>query len=147
MSSTLFLPIAEIIAGAGDQVDLVKKAYARDPGMAGMTQLPALVVGFPTLRRQGVEEPESEVGSNDWRLSYPVSLFFDLHKAEVTAERILEALEQLVEAIDNPDTWEADQSIIDWALTVAEPVEILDESRSLMSYECRVELLKLVAAA
>ena len=147
MSSTRFLPVAEIIAAAGEQVTLVEKSYATDPGMAGLTKLPALVVGFPTLRRVGVEQSESEVGRNDWRISFPVALYVDLRKLDDTADRILEALEELVEIIDDPDTWDADPSIIDWALTVAEPVEILDESRPLMSYECRVELLKLVAAA
>jgi hypothetical protein len=148
MSSTIFTPIAELIADAAlAAIDELSNAHAKDPGMAGLGRLPALVVGLPTLRRTGVEGSESEVGRDDYRITFPVNVYVDLNNAPRAAEDAVVLLEQLVAVIDDPDTWDPDPAVIDFKLTVAEPVEILDEARPLLSYECRVELLKLVAAA
>lgn len=144
---TLLRDLADALAeGLSDRVDLVDRAYATDPGMAGFSP-PAIVVGFPIVRRTDPEESESELGRVDYYIDFPVVLFVALQDLQATADRVLEAVEQIIAAVDAFGDWLDDPEVLDAKVTSAEPAEITDAAQPLMSYECRVELHRLVAAA
>lgn len=144
---SLFRDLADALAaGLSDRVDLVDRAYPTDPGMAGFSP-PAIVVGFPTLRRTDPEEAESELGRVDYFMDFPVVLYVALNDLQATADRVLEAMEQMIAAVDDFPTWLDDPEVLDARVTSAEPAEIVDAAQPLLSYMCRVELHRLVAAA
>lgn len=147
MASTILDPVAVLLAGVVDSLAVTPavKAYPRDPGTAGLDKVPAAVVGLPTVYRVGVEEDEPEVGSHGWTLTYPVVFFFDLADAPAAAAEATEILEAFITAMDADAVPIADSSIVDAKVTEAIPSEVLDTARPLIAYECRVELLKLVA--
>ncbi len=144
---SLFRDLAAALAeGLAARVDLVDRAYPSDPGMAGFSP-PAIVIGFPYIRRTDPEESESELGRVDYFVDFPAVLYVAIDDAIATADRVLEAVEQMIAAIDAFGDWLDDPEVLDVKVTSAEPAEIPDAAQPLMSYTCRVELHRLVAAA
>lgn len=148
MSSTTVEPTANLIAAvlAALAVDPVVKAYTWQTGMSGIGALPAAIVDAPTIERTEVEQAESQLGSNDWTMTFPVYIFVDLKVAKTAASRIVEIVEAFVKAIDAGGLTVSDPSIIEAKVVSSTPLDAEDQqARPLLAYDCRVEVLKLVA--
>lgn len=151
MSSTTVKPVATLIANviAGLSVTFPGgsasvKAYTWDPGMDGFDALPAGVVGVPDIRRVSVDSPESQIGSRDWRMTYPVTFVFDLDVAALAQDRVVDCVEAFIKAIDTDTLQASDGSIIDAKVIAARPNVVMTDARPLLAYDCELELLKLV---
>lgn len=102
---------------------------------------PCAVIEPPTVRRRGLEEAESQLGSNDWLIDVPVTLYFDLRVAGPAQAGAVDYLDQVIQAIDANQGLGLD-GVIEAKVTQAEPVFVLDTNRTLFSYECTVEVLR-----
>lgn len=149
MTSTTLDPLSTAVANAIATVNLslgagTLKAYAHDPGYAGLDTLPCAVVGVPTIGRVGTDESESQLGTRDWFISYPVSLYFDLADATFTSRQAAEAVEAFIKLIDTESLQAADGTVLDAKVTECVPTEHVDPSRPMLVYECTLEIWKLV---
>jgi hypothetical protein len=145
VASTTVDPIAAAITTVVGALAVTPAVTGKkwDPGVAGFDSLlPVGVVGMPELRRTEIDSPESQLGSNDWNITYPVGLYFDLSEASYSQAQAVEVVEAFITAIDaNPYLG---GTVSDAKVTEARPEEILDQKRSLLAYRCRVEVQKLV---
>lgn len=146
MASTILDPTATLIAAvlSGLAVTPTVKAYATDPGYAGLDALPAGVVGVPEIDRQDVQERESQLGTNDWTITYPVALFFDLADTATAQAQATQTVEAFIKAIDTATLSVSDATIEDAKVVSATPDEIADSARPMLVYDCRVVVFKLV---
>ena len=105
-------------------------------------KVPAGSVGVPTLERTDVDEAESQLGTDDWKLEFPVSLYFDLADVAKSQQSMVDALEAFTNAID------ADQSLglptVEASVNDAQPFAERDRKRPLVGYEITVSVLRLV---
>lgn len=147
MASTIIDPTAVLIANEIDGLTTAQsvKAYAQDPGLAGLDTLPAGVVGLPSFERVGVDDREPQIGSTGWWLTFPVEFYFDIADPEFTATQAVETVEAFVLAIDaNPGLGQSQEEVIDTKVVSGEPVEILEAARPMLAYATRVQVLRLV---
>ena len=146
MPSTTLEPLAVAVANllGGLSVSEGLKAYAHDPGFAGLDALPCAVVGIPRLGRVGVDQPESQLGARDWFVTFPVTLYFDIADATATAKLALEYVEAFIKQVDSESLQASDGTVLDSKVTSAEPAEIVNTHRPLLAYECDLEIWKLV---
>jgi hypothetical protein len=141
VASSIIDPVAEALK------DIVDGAVT---GLTGIkwgrleASPPVGIVGLPTGSRVGVDEAESQLGSDDWNLSYPVALFFDLAEAAASQAQAVEAVEAVIAAIDDNPTLSA--TVFDAKVTNFEPEAITDRNRPLLAYTLDVDVLKLVAS-
>lgn len=147
MASTVLSPTADLIVTVinGLTTSETVKATRWDPGTGtGFDKLPAASVGVPTIRRVGVDQPESQIGSRDWEITYPVIFYIDLGEARYAQALAVEIVEAFIKAIDTNTLQASDGSIVDAKVTEAAPAEYVDDARPLLAYETTLELLKLV---
>lgn len=146
MPSTILDPTAALIATviSGLAVTPPVKAYAADPGFAGLDSLPAGVVGVPQIDRSDVEERESQLGTSDWRIIWPVMLAFDLANAAAAQAHATQTVEAFIQAIDTATLSVSDATIEDAKVVSAVPDEVEDAARPLLVYDCRLVVLKFV---
>ena len=146
MTSTTVQPTADLIAAvlAGLAVTPTVKSYRWDIGMAGLDALPAAIIGIPEVRRIAVEGFESQLGSRDWHLTYPIHIYVDLAEAVTAQVQVVDILEAFIKAVDTDTLQAQDATIIDAKVIEAIPAEYVDAARPMLAYECRLELLKLV---
>lgn len=146
MPSTILEPLATAVATLLGNLSVTPtlKAYAHDPGYSGLDSIPCAVVGIPTLGRVGLDESESQLGSRDWFVTFPVTLYFDADVATDVAKRAIEYVEKFIVSIDTESLQAADGTVLDSKVTRCEPVEIVDTHRPLLAYECDLEIWKLV---
>lgn len=139
-------PVAVLIAtlAEGLSVSPPVKGYSHDPGFAGLDSLPAAVVGLPTIQRTGVDEAETQFGTDDWYISYPVSLIFDLADLTVTHDQATQTVEAFIRAIDTASLSVSDASILDAKVTEATPTQVVDDARPVLTYELKLEVHKIV---
>jgi len=136
MASTILSPTADVVVG-----------FLNDNGFHGYKwarldyNLPAGVVELPTVDRRA---ENSQLGSEDWDMEFPVVLYFDLSEAESSQELAAEQVEAFIAAVDaNPSLGSA--TIVDDAVvTSAVPSFDLDGARPMVVYTCTLELTKLV---
>ena len=146
MASTTLSPTADLIVAVINALTTSETVTATrwDPGMAGFDKLPAAAVGVPTIRRVGVDQPESQIGSRDWEITFPVTFYIDLAEAGYAQALAVEIAEAFIKAIDTESLQSSDASIIDAKVTESHPAEYVDDARPLLAYETTLELLKLV---
>lgn len=147
MASSILDPTAALIATvlSGLAVTPAVKSYATDPGFAGLDSLPAGVVGIPQVERGDVEERESQLGSNDWRITYPVALCFDLNDTATAQAQATQTVEAFIKAIDTATLSVSDATIEDAKVVSAVPDEVEDGARPLLVYDCRLVVFKFVS--
>lgn len=145
MASTILDPVAVLIANviAGLAVTPTVKAHWPDPGLAGVDQLPAGVVGAPDIDRVGIEEPDPQIGSAGWTITYPVALLFDLGDTVTAQAQALQTVEAFIKAIDTMTLSVSDATIEDSRVLNAR-VSVEDAARPLLIYDCAVAVLKFV---
>jgi hypothetical protein len=145
MASSVITPVADRLKAVleGLAVTPVVTAYRWTPPRLGGTG-PFGVVELPRIERTGVDEPERELGSDDWLITYPVVLYVDLKDPDRDQERAVELLEAFTAALDeNPSM--GDATIDDTKVTAGDPsVDLIGESRPMLAYECEVQVLKRV---
>lgn len=133
-------PVLEAVKGLLEGLDLGYQLTVQKFAQGNVIP-PAAVIEVPTLRRKGIEEAESQMQGNDWFIDVPVTLYFDLRRAGDDQARALEAVEAFIQVIDaNQGLGVA--GVIEAKLTQAEPAFVLDQQRTLFSYECTVEVLR-----
>ena len=100
-ASTLIDPIAVKLAAIAGAVEDVT-AYSKDPGMAGLEGNPIAVVGIPTIDRGDIDS-DSQLGSRDWVLGYPVRLYVNLEVPDEAQTLLQDTCEAFMRAIDADD--------------------------------------------
>jgi hypothetical protein len=139
--STVIVPLADALHALLEGLDFqpTVKAYRWAPSMVG--DVPAAVIDIPEVRRTGVDEPEEQLGSDDWTLTYPVELLVDLAVAETAQTRAVELLEAFIAAVDaNPSL--GFPIVDDSKVTAGTPsFDLSDQARPLLTYDCEVEVL------
>lgn len=148
-TSTIIDPTAELLADLAATVEVTMATGTRtlwrpsdgpwEP--AAFDDVPAVAVGPPTVRRAGLDEGERELGSDDWFLDYPVSLYFDLDEASKSQGQMVEAVEAFSKAIDQ-DPSLGSALIDDCKLTNADPFVEDGRQRTLCGYLCTVAVLR-----
>jgi hypothetical protein len=85
--STVIVPLADALKTLLEGLDFAPavKAYRWAPSQLATGT--AAVIDIPEVRRTGVDEPEEQLGSDDWTITFPVELLVDLAVAE-TATRL-----------------------------------------------------------
>lgn len=145
-TSTIVEPTAGLLATLAETVEVTMsngtralKGYTWEP--REFDTVPAAAVGPPSVRRAGLDEGERELGSDDWYLDYPVSLYFDLDEAAKAQGQMAEALEAFVKAVDT-DPSLGSALIDDCKVTSAEPFVEDGRQRTLCGYLCTVAVLR-----
>jgi hypothetical protein len=111
---------------------------------------PWAVVQLPAIDRTGLEEPESQVGTEDWDLEFPVVFYFELTGApEFVQEQAIAVIEAFIAAVDSDPLLSSAEipagQIEEAKVTAAGPPELdVDQQRPLLVYPCDVALLALV---
>lgn len=140
-TSTLIDPVAQALKALleGLDVDPGVKAYWPAPKLMDGTG-PWAVVELPRLRRTGTDEAETELGSDDWYLSFPVILYVALSDAKRDQARLLDLLEAAIKAIDdNPSLGIV--TVDDTSLIAGDPFfDLTEQARPLIAYECELEV-------
>lgn len=152
--STLLAPIAALIADEAaahiaTHNTAPLKTFDREPGLAGLTALPALVVGWGAVKRTPPETNESQLGADDYTITYPAMIFLDLRDLAAATERMYPLVEQFVQLCDDWPSWPWPSWItpLDVKCASATPIEIVtdDDARPLVAYECLTEVRLLVS--
>jgi hypothetical protein len=145
-TSTLIEPTAVLLSDLAETISVTMsngtkalKGYSYEP--AAFDDIPAAAVGAPELNRGSLDAGERELGSDDWYLDYPVSLYFDLDEAAKAQGQMVEALEAFTKAIDD-DPSLGSALIDDCKLTNAEPFVEDGRGRTLCGYLCTVSVLR-----
>lgn len=120
------------------------KVYAYEP--RDLDTLPAVTIDGPTdFRRTEPDEAESQLGSNDWRLTYTVRIYVRLGDPETAAAQSRTILGQVIAAID------ADRSLggeaeIDASITEGSRELVAEENHpEMFVYACSLRVWALMA--
>lgn len=159
MASTWITPIGQAladvasgIAGLTDGVTVKGILWApRDTDVR-----PAAVVEMPSIDRVAADEGESQIGTRDARLRFPVAFYFDLSEdVTYSQDQAAEVIEAFVDALDaaveagplSPQQLSGDVIIVD-AKTSVDPPEIFppeaSSGRPVIRYVCRAEVLAFI---
>jgi hypothetical protein len=88
------------------------KVYDHSP--RDLDELPAVEMLLPYIRRVGLDEADSELGSSDWILEYPLRLHVALDDPETAADDALALVGQIVGVVDaNPTLGVVDGTVAD----------------------------------
>lgn len=143
MSSTTLSPIAtalktklETLTASTEAV----KGHAKPP--RELDACPCGVVEIPTIERIDPDEAESQLGTNDWHIVFPVTLYVDLSEADYSIGQAIEFVEAWIKAIDADP--QLSGTVLDCKVTSAEPLVIDDTARPLLAYETSVAIWALV---
>lgn len=139
MASTIIEPVADALKSLIEGLGITSYRWA--PHM--MDALPVAVIDIPAVQRTALGGAETEMGRDDWLLTFPVAFYFDLSDAMTTQRAAVEVFEAFVAAVDaDPDL----SSLVDEArVTSGEPVlDLTRDRRPLYVIECSVETLALV---
>jgi hypothetical protein len=133
--STVIVPLADALKQMLEGLDFAPavKAYRWAPSM--VATVPAAVIDIPEVRRTGIDEPEEQLGSDDWTLTFPVELLVDLAVADRDQTRVVELLEAFIAAVDaNPSLG---FPIVDDSKVVAgtPSFDLSEEARPLLTYD------------
>lgn len=150
MSSTVIDPIATALQAKLAAITLTAytsggtkalKAYKWIP--KDFENLPVGAVGLPDIDRVGLDQPEMQIGSSTWQITFPVSIYFDMSEVAQMQALAAEAAELFIKAIDNDS--QLSGTVDDAKVTAVTPFVEPERRRPLAGYECTVEILKQVA--
>jgi hypothetical protein len=149
-----------VITGVADRLKTVIAALDVTPPVSAYRWTPQRLTGtgpfavieLPRVERTSLNDPEEQLGSDDWIISYPVVLYVDLKDPDRDQNRLVDLLEAMTSAIDDnvvladpndPGDVNGDVQIMDVKVTAADPsVDQLPDARSLLAYECEVQVFK-----
>lgn len=111
---------------------------------SGLDSVPAGVIELPAIRRPDpLEIDDAPLGSNEWLLEFPVTLYFDLAEAGYAQTEAVSYVEALIQAVNTDHTLGLN-GVDDSSVVSSEIVLIDDQARPMIAYECQVHVLKLV---
>jgi hypothetical protein len=145
--STVITPLAQALSALLQGIDFQPAVTAYWPAPSSAIKPPAAVIDIPEVRRTGIDEPEEQLGSDDWTLTFPVELLVDLAVAERDQLRIVDLLEAVVAAVDaNPSL--GFPIVDDSKVVAAVPAfDLTEEARPLLTYDLEVQVLVRVPTA
>lgn len=142
MSSSLIQPVADVLKTTLEGLSLSPVLKVHVWARGDLTRVPAAEIELPTITRVLPDEAESQIGTYDWRMDWPVTIYYDLREPKVAQERLADALEKWIAAVDaNPGLTGL---ALDAKVTSAERVYELQQNRTLVAYETTVSVIKLV---
>lgn len=159
-SSTWITPIAQALADVAGGLS----GLANDATVKGILWAPrdtdvrpAAVVEMPGIERTAADEAESQLGTRDVRLSFPVAFYFDLSEdvaySQSQAVEVCEAYVDAIDAAKEPGQPLATDAISGGVIVVDakgsfDPPEIFppeaSSGRPAIRYVCRVEVLAFI---
>lgn len=116
------------------------KGYQRIP--REYDSLPAAAIGIPSIERVGPDEAESQLGTNDWFIDYPVELAVDLADPVYAQATLVGFVEAFVKAIDANQ--QLTNTVLDAKVVRAEPFVEDNRAKPIIGYEATVRVWKLV---
>lgn len=145
MASTIIDPLADALAALAGGITVNGTALKGVwPPRLGVPDVPCVEIEIPTVRRSDVEEAESQLGADDWTLDFTATIHFDMREAVTAQQRIVEALEAWIAAVD-ADRSLGIASVLDASVVSAEPLyDLTDEQRPLIGYVTTVRVWRLV---
>lgn len=145
-TSTVFQPIADRLAELlrGIMVDGTALNVPEDSWTRGVIHPPAAEIELPEGTKPGPEQSQSELGSFDYDLEFPVTIWVELTDVTVTQKRLAQYLEEFIAAVDNDPT--LDNTVLDSSVDSFEVVYGVGDGRKrdLIGYETRVGVIKLI---
>src|SRR5256885_9395778 len=119
MTSTIIDPVAQSLADilAALGVSPSVTAHKWEPSATGT--LPSGVVELPQFRRRAADRAESQVGTRDWKLIYPVVIYVDYTDAVAAQAQVAEIAEAFAIAVDADETLGA--TVLDAKVIEADP--------------------------
>jgi hypothetical protein len=146
-TSTTIEPVAAALVGLINTVTVTAGSgsvtlvgYQQEP--KEFDRLPAGTVSTPEITRVPVGEPELQMGSTEWHLSYRVSLYFEITDPVETQSQMKEAVEAFIKAVDA--NGQLGGLADDSKVTNSVPFYEDNRNRPLVGYECTVMVLKMV---
>jgi hypothetical protein len=148
MSSEIVEPLAQQIAEFITEITGLSTGQSvngyRWERKAFDAKLPVGVVGIPTIRRTAPGERESQIGTDDWDMEFPVGLYFDLGDPVAAQQLAVETVERFIRAVDENPSLGDDTVVDDAAVLEAEPEVLMEQPRALLIYRCRLAVIKQV---
>lgn len=145
------MPNVDVIQPIADNLaDKCRTIGLNVPGKTwtlGSVNPPAAEIELPDLARTAPEEAESQLGSDDWDLEFPVTIWVDLTRPTEAQVRLKDYLEAWIAAVDaDRQLADLDVQIVDASVVSAERVYAVGEGRSrgLVGYETVVMVHALV---
>lgn len=146
--SEILDPVAETIASFITDLDITDRVVTGYKWQRAMwdAKLPVGEVGVPTIRRTEPGEAESQMGSDDWYLEYPIGLYVELAESVSAQALAVGIVEKFIRAVDaNPSL--GDPTIHHASVIEAEPEVLAEKPRALLIYRCRLVFTKLAESA
>lgn len=146
MPSTLTAPdklgaIAAALAAAMGSIVGVS-VYAHEP-IGNELTLPAITIGAVTLQRSELESDERQLGYDDWRQSWPLTLLIAMHEPQEAQALARRLIGEMVEAIDLDHT--LDGEAVEARMTEARAGYGPEEGTPrLIVVECEVQVISLM---
>jgi len=147
MASTIIQPVANAIKEVIDGIPLTPpfKSYVWEP--QDVDSYPAATIAPPTIRRVSIENPESQLGSDDWIFEFTIFLCFDVGEVIFSQTQAVEYAEAFIDAID--DNQDLKKQALEAKVVSIEYKGLSKFSerstRECLAYECEIDVLKLVA--
>lgn len=105
---------------------------------------PWAVIQLPSIQRTAVNAAETQLGSVDWWVSFPVEFYFELTKPAYSQAQAVNTIEAFINAVD-ADNSLGDPEIIDAKVTQVDlPLIIDDAPRVQINYPTVLELHRIV---
>lgn len=98
LTSTILQPIADRLATILTGLSLGVNTWAQ-PGLR-FGAAGAAEIEIPDIDRTPLERSESQLGSNDWDLEFPVAIWVNLTEAEISQKRLVALVEAWIAAVD-----------------------------------------------
>jgi hypothetical protein len=140
MASTILQPVADHAAVMLKALGLGVNTWtgaSLQMGDAGAAE-----IEIPDIGRTGVEQAESQLGSYDWDLEFPVTIWVNLTETARSQQRLVELVERWIAAVDADPTLGG--LVLEAKVTQAKRQYQLAQ-RPLVGYETTLAALKLVA--
>lgn len=103
----------------------------------------AMVVEMPSFSRNEPDTADdAPLGADGWRISYPLTFYFEITEASASQARAVETVEAFTAAVD--DDPDLNGTTFEAKVTAAKPQVIQEASRALIEYALIVECLSFV---
>lgn len=148
MASTLLQPVADKLAGLIAGIATTPPfnvprntdgTNAWAPRALGGTG-PWAVIEIPDVDRTPLDQGERELGSDDWFLTYDVTLYFDFKVLDRDQARAVTLLEAFIVAVDTTPSLGIAQIDDTKVVKATKAYDLSNESRPLLAYECEVQV-------
>ena len=140
MASTILQPVADKAATILEALDLGVNTWANKQlrfGRAGAAE-----IEIPDIARTSLEQAESQLGSDDWELEFPVSIWVSMTEPHTAQTRLVALVEAWIAAVDYDI--QLGGTVLEARVTEARRVYGTSGHHELVGYETTLSVLKLV---